>query len=58
MNRFKDRNPLDTINLINNFFIGKGYQVKPAELGETPCGSWTCYVDLFLKFLPVILRFL
>ena len=53
MNRFKDRDPLDTIDLINNFFIGKGYQVKPAELGETPCGSWTCYVDLFLDDLRV-----
>lgn len=53
MNRFKDRNPLDTIDLINNFFTNKGYQVKPAELGETLCGSWTCYVDLFLDDLRV-----
>lgn len=53
MNRFKDRNPLDTINLIDIFFTNKGYQVKPAELGETPCGGWTCYVDLFLDDLRV-----
>lgn len=44
---YKERNPLETVQLITNFFINKGYELKLTSLQESEIGTWTCHVEIF-----------
>lgn len=45
-NKFKDRNPLDTIKIIQNFFNSKGFELKTVVLEQENSGTWTSRIEL------------
>lgn len=48
-NRFKDRHPLETVEIIKHFFESKGFIVSVDKLYQSESGSWTCQVALILN---------
>ena len=48
-NKYKDRLPLETVEIIHNFFLSKGFSIKIKKLAETECGTWGCIVALFIN---------
>ena len=38
-NKYKDREPKETVQIIDNFFKNKGYNLTVEELKPTECGT-------------------
>lgn len=45
-NKYKDRNPQETINIIKNFFLTKGFIIEEQEFGNPMPDIWWCRVVL------------
>lgn len=37
---YKDRTPIETVNLIKNFFLEKGYTLKEKEVVKSECETF------------------
>ena len=48
-NKYKDRNPQQTVELIKNYFISLGYEPKLIMCQESNVNTWTARVELFYK---------
>ena len=49
-NKYKDRSPQETIEIIYNFFIDKGFDIKIAFVKESlESKTWTSTIQLFFK---------
>ena len=48
-NKYKDREPTETIQIINDFFKSKGYDLIVEELKPTECGTWGCIIFLSIN---------
>ena len=46
-NKFKDRQPTDTIKIIQNFFIDLGLTVKVEEMIHSEADTYSCAVRLY-----------
>lgn len=46
LNKYKDRCPEETIKIIENFFLNKGYKIIVEELQPTECETWGCVLYL------------
>ena len=51
---YKDRDPIETINIIKNFFINKGYNINEKSLSQTKSGTYFCTYELFFNNNKVI----
>ena len=45
--KFKDRDPKETVKIINNFFQNRGYKVKVMQTIESEAGTFSCALQLF-----------
>ncbi len=52
--KFKDRTPTKTVEIIDNYFHSLGMYVKPIIIRETESGTWYCRLQLRYKDFPVL----
>lgn len=52
-NKYKDRTPMDTVNLIKSFFEDKGFKISHTMF-QTEIGTWTCRVTITSCNLEVL----
>lgn len=52
--KFKDRTPEATIEIIDNYFHSLGMYVKPLIIRETECGTWYSRLQLRYKDFPIL----
>ena len=52
--KYKDRDPLKTVEIITDFFNKKGFQVKIESIEKTEADSWGCYTILFIDNRKVL----
>ena len=45
--KFKDRDPKETVKIIDNFFQNRGYKVKVMQTIESEAGTFSCALQLF-----------
>ena len=45
-NHYKDRDPIDTIKIIKDFFKDKGFKVTEENL-ESESSTWSCHLALY-----------
>lgn len=50
---YKERNPMDTVQLITDFFTNRGYKIKITSIEQSEIGTWTCHVEIFKGNLKV-----
>lgn len=55
-NKYKDRSPAETVEIIHNFFINKGFNIEVGYLKETQCGTWGCYIALLMYEREVLVQ--
>lgn len=44
---YKERSPIETVNIIKKFFADNGYQLKQTVSKQTEAGTWYCHVDVY-----------
>ena len=50
---YKERKPLDTVQLIKDFFTSHGYTLEVTDLNQTEVGSWYCQVTVFKNGIKI-----
>ena len=48
-NKYKDRSPKDTIQIITKFFNDLDLDIKEQDVFMSECGTWSCKICLFTK---------
>ena len=44
---YKDRDPLETINILIDFFTQKGFEIQMPVLFQSEIGTWTCHIEIY-----------
>ena len=44
---YKERQPLETVQIIQNFFSKQNLITKESDINETEAGTWYCHIDLY-----------
>ena len=44
---YKERSPIETVNIIKKFFKDNGYQLKQTVSQQSEAGTWFCHVDVY-----------
>lgn len=52
--KFKDNNPQDTINIIQNYFQSLGMEINIMQLQQSISSTWTCRLELLYKGKPIL----
>ena len=50
---YKERDPMDTVQLITDFFTNRGYKIKITSIEQSEIGTWTCHVEIFKGNLKI-----
>lgn len=45
-NHYKERTPMETVQIIKNFFEQNGFELKLSDVNESEAGTWYCHLDL------------
>ena len=45
-NHYKERTPMETVQIIKNFFEQNGFELKLSDINESEAGTWYCHLDL------------
>lgn len=52
--KYKDRNPIETIQIIKNFFQTKNYKIKVKEFSHTKYNVYWCGIYLYLNDIVIL----
>lgn len=44
---YKERHPLETVELIENFFKNRGFRIVVTSILKTEINTWACHVEIF-----------
>lgn len=53
-NHYKERQPLETVELIKNFFKDRGYKIIVTSILKSEIDTWTCHVEIFKDNIKVL----
>ena len=53
INKYKDRDPKATVEIIQNFFINRNFETKIEFLTENECSAWTCVIGLYIGNIKI-----
>lgn len=52
--KYKDRQPLETVAIIQNYFHNLGMEINTMSLQQSKSSTWTCRLELLYKGRPII----
>lgn len=52
--KFKERSPIETVQIIKDFFAKRGFDLRMTTCFQSEAGTWTCHIDLYKNHIKLL----